>query len=159
MNLAEVVHITIHNVQYTTSLSPIAFTGVVYFYIRGQQTYVDEIGNETWVIGLVTIIMGHGWALLTVILSNHPYTLFKLQKGPTHMGVPHPYPHTFRYLTFQATFLCGQFFRKIFRKTFLFRRTQAQAGLSINLIWLCDILCMCVHIIINQLALFLEKFV
>ena len=50
-------------------------------------------------------------------------------------------------------------FQKDISQEFLLRRTQAQAGLSINLIWLCDILCMCVHIIINQLALFLEKFV
>ena len=35
MNLAEVVHNTIHNVQYTISLGPIANTEVVYFYIRG----------------------------------------------------------------------------------------------------------------------------
>ena len=129
MNLAEVVHITIHNVQYTTSLSPIAFTGVVYFYIRGQQTYVDEIGNETWVIGLVTIIMGHGWALLTVILSNHPYTLFKLQKGPTHMGVPHPYPHTFRYLTFQATFfLMWTIFQKDISQDFFIQTYTSTSG-------------------------------
>ena len=38
MNLAEVVHNTIHNVQYTTSLEPIAYTytyrGCVFLYQR-----------------------------------------------------------------------------------------------------------------------------